>query len=577
MRQQHSQGVLILILLENAFAYIPLFAVTALSIVMLILFSYIKKKKTARISFIAYISTILIGAGSFISGIQIYLLENPTKAFGIFCFAVALAAFIVIPYAIILSTFEPKEIRKLVPHSKNAEDLGAAQAYGQVEESKSLEATEEDSRALQISYDFSAKATECFSDKNGLSLLLDYVNKTIRDEVQADGGAILLVDDFEDVITVKSFDGDFPPPYKLPSDMPHKPIRIATNFKFASFPLRENVFGEIATAGKAELITKPDDDARIYQNGPEDFLKCGSYIIVPMKVNDAVIGVIALARTHEKPKFTEENLKTAELISDFATTSIKTVMSVNEIMEHNNLVKEAQIATSIQDMLHPSKLPVLPGIQLGTIWNPEEGVCGDYYDVIVSRKDRISFVMSDVAGKGINSVIVMSMLRAMIRLVVNTKKTAGTILEWVNHGIAAESFSTDHFASCALINYDPTKKVAEIATGGTTPVYYYSAEKNTIERISSTSEPIGVDKESHYQDVLQDVKTGDILITYTDGLVEALNEQGQQYPKESLLKIVSLNASKSGKDIANLVKADIKKYIGNSSQHDDQSLLVIKF
>ncbi len=565
-----------MILLENAFAYIPLFAVTALSIVMLILFSYIKKKKTARISFIAYIVTILMGAGSFISAIQIYCMEDQTQAFGIFSFAIAIAAFIVIPYAIVLCTFEPKEIRKLVPHSKNAEDLSTAQAYAQVAEAKSLQATEEESRALQISYEFSAKATECFSDKNGLSLLLDHVNKTIRDEVQADGGAILLVDDFEDVITVKSFDGDFPPPYKLPSDMPHKPIRIATNFKFASFPLRENIFGEIATAGKAELITKPEDDARIYQNGPEDFLKCGSYIMVPMKVNDAVIGVIALARTNDKAKFTEENLKTAELISDFATTSIKTVMSVNEIMEHNNLVKEAQIATSIQDMLHPSKLPVLPGISLGTIWNPEEGVCGDYYDVIVSRKDRISFVMSDVAGKGINSVIVMSMLRSMIRLVVNTKKTAGTILEWVNHGIAAESFSTDHFASCALINYDPTKKVAEIATGGTTPVYYYSAEKNTIEKISNTSEPIGVDKESRYQDVLQDVKSGDILITYTDGLVEALNEQGQQYPKESLLKIVSLNASKSGKDIANLIKADVKNFAGEADQHDDQTLLVIK-
>ena len=185
--------------------------------------------------------------------------------------------------------------------------------------------------------------------------------------------------------------------------------------------------------------------------------------------------------------------------------------------------------------------------------------------------------MSDVAGKGINSVIVMSMLRAMIRLVVNTKKTAGTILEWVNHGISAESFSNDHFASCALINYDPIRKVAEIATGGTTPVYMYSAENKTIELISTPSEPIGVDKESSYEDVLKDVKTGDILVTYTDGLVEALNEQGQQYPKDMLLKIVSSNASKSGKDIANLIKADVKKYIGNSSLHDDQSLLVIKF
>lgn len=566
-----------MILFENTFAYIPLFAITAVSVIMLILFSAIKKKKTARISFIAYLSTIMIGTGSFISAVKVLFSEDQSNAFGFFACAVVMAAVIIIPYAIVLCTFEPKEIRKLVPHSVNEAEKSTAQAYAQVIEAKSIQTTDEESRALQLSYGFSAKATECFSDKNGLSSLLDYVNKTIRDEVQADGGAILLVDDFEDVITVKSFDGDFPPPYKLPSDMPHKPIRIATNFKFASFPLRENIFGEVATAGKPELITKPQNDARIYQNGPEEFLECGSYIMLPMKINDAVIGVIALARTHEKSVFTEENLKSAVMLADFATTSIKTVMSVNEIMEHNNLIKEAQIATNIQQILHPSKLPVLPGIQLGTIWNPEEGVCGDYYDVIVSRKDRISFVMSDVAGKGINSVIVMSMLRAMLRLVVNTKKSAGTILEWVNHGISAESFSTDHFASCALINYDPTKKVAEIATGGTTPVFYYDSGMNTIEQISTASEPIGVDKESSYKDILQDIKTGDILVTYTDGLVEALNEQGQQYPKESLLKIVSLNASKSGKDIANLVKADIKKYIGNSSQHDDQSLLVIKF
>lgn len=577
MRLCNIKGVWILFLLDNSFAYIPLFAITTLSLVLLIMFSYIKKKKTARISFITYFAVIILGLGSLISALQIYFIKDQTQAFGLFSISIAIATFIMIPYALILCTFEPQEIKKLVPHSKNLEEMSTAEAYAQVVEAKTLQTTEEESRALQISYGFYAKATESFTDKNGLSILLDYVNKTIRDEIKADGGAILLVDDFEDVITVKSFDGDFPPPYKLPSDMPHKPIRIATNFKFASFPLRENIFGEIATAGKSELITKPENDTRIYQNGPEDFLECGSYIFVPMKINDAVIGVIALARTHQNPVFTEENLKTAVMISDFATTSIKTVMSVNEIMEHNNIIKEAQIATNIQEMLHPTKLPILPNIQLGTIWNPEEGVCGDYYDVIVSRKDRVSFIMSDVAGKGINSVIVMSMLRAMIRLVVNTKKTAGTILEWVNHGIAAESFSTDHFASCALINYDPIKKVAEIATGGTTPVYYFNSEKNTIERISNTSEPIGVDKESHYQDILQDIKTGDILITYTDGLVEALNEQGQQYPKESLLKIVSLNASKSGKDIANLVKADIKKYIGNSSQHDDQSLLVIKF
>ena len=75
---------------------------------------------------------------------------------------------------------------------------------------------------------------------------------------------------------------------------------------------------------------------------------------------------------------------------------------------------------------------------------------------------------------------------------------------------------------------------------------------------------------------MQKVQSGDIIVTYTDGLVEALNDRGQQYGKESLEKIIKANNSSSGKDIANLIKADVKNFIGQADQHDDQSLLVIK-
>ena len=76
-----------MILFENTFAYIPLFAITAVSVIMLILFSAIKKKKTARISFIAYLSTIIIGTGSFISAVKVLFSEDQSNAFGFFACA----------------------------------------------------------------------------------------------------------------------------------------------------------------------------------------------------------------------------------------------------------------------------------------------------------------------------------------------------------------------------------------------------------------------------------------------------------------------------------------------------------
>ncbi len=565
--------------LDDTFAYIPLFALAVLSVLLIVLLSAIKKKSTARTSFIFYLSTFITLCSSVMAGVirMTTPLDEPCNAFIIFALGIFLAGIVLIPYCLMLYTFEPKQIVKLVPKSENKRILAAENQNKQaVSPQETEEAVAYSVKMLDLSQDFMVHAADVYSKEEGLSTLLDYLNKTIGEQIKADGSAILMIDDFEDVITVKAFDGDFPPPYKLPNDMPHKPVRIATSFKFASFPLRDNIFGEIATSGKAELITNPAADGRIYQNGPEDFLECGSYIFVPMKIQDVVIGVTAFARKNGTPLFTEDELKTASTLSDSAAAAVKSVITVNDIIENNSISKETEIASHIQDILKPAKLPIISGAEIATIWNPAEGVCGDYYDVVVSRKDRVSFMLGDIAGKSINSIMVMIMIRSMLRLVVNTTQTAGKILTWVNKGIAGESFSTDHFGSVALINYNPEKKQIEFSSGGNMPVFYYDSKLNTMKELSEPSEPIGVEKSSEYKNYVQNVKSGDIIITYTDGLVETLNDKGQQYTRESLLRIITENHNASGKDIVKIVKNDIKKFCGSVSQHDDETLLLVK-
>ncbi len=564
---------------DDSTAFIPLLAIAAVAFVSFFLLVIINRRKTARVSFIAYLADAVIFGGSLFTAIQTLSTGYFSDFSDILILSILIAAVLIVPYLVILCTFEPKKIEKLVPKFVNKKNSAAAQALQATDAAGEVKKglSEDDKRLLNISRIFMEKATASYNDENGLTVLLDYINKTIEDETHADGAAILIVDEYDDVVTVKSFDGDFPPPYKLPSDMPHKPVRVATNFKFASFPLRDNLFGEIASSGKPELITKPEVDDRIYQNGPEEFLECGSYIVIPMKNGEYVIGLIALSRSHGKAKFNEEEFEDAKTLAGFAATAIQNVNTVKDVIEHNGITKETDLAIKIQNTLRPAKIPVIPGIQIGTYFEQNEGVCGDFYDIIPSRKDRVSFVVGDVAGKGMNSIVIMTMIRAMLRLVVNTKQTAGTILTWVNKGISAESFSTDHFGSCALINYDPVAKQIEYSTGGNTPIFLYSSEKGTIEKISKRSEPIGVEKTSEYENFVHDVKKDDIMVVYTDGLVEALSEEGHQYSKESLLEIIKKNSKASGKDIANLVKADIKKFAREEGQHDDQTLLIVKF
>ena len=428
---------------------------------------------------------------------------------------------------------------------------------------------------LKAGRDFMVKASESFSDSDGLLKLLDTINKSVIDITKSDGGAILLIDEVDDIITVKTFTGTFPPPYQLPQDLPHKIARVETSFRFAQFPLGETIFGIAATTGKAELITDPLNDSRIFQNEPEDFLKLGSYIIIPMIVKGTVIGVLALARKFESPKFNETDFSNAQILTDFASCAIQNVFSYQEIAEHSELTKESEIACQLQKNMHAKTSFTIPGASFGCFFTGTEGVCGDYFDVIPCRKDRIAFVLADVAGKGMNSLIVMVMIRAIMQLVVNTQKTAATILTWTNRGITGK-INIDHFASLVLANYDSENKKMQIATAGNAPGLIYHESTKEIEALQITSDPIGVDKATVYTDIEFPVEPGDIIVLYTDGLVEAVDANSRQYGVDNIKSLIKENANLKATDISTKIKKSLKEFCGSAKQHDDQTLLVIK-
>lgn len=543
-----------------AIVYISLFCIAFISLAISILITVIKIRNTAKVSFISYFS---LAAVIFAC---IYTAIHPGTV--VFAVLILFATALLIPYCVMLAFGKPKEETKI-------------EQQPQIEETKP-EAIIEDIQPDKIDLiekgrAFVTLASDSFSDKDGMQNLLDTINKTCTEITKADGAAVLMVDEFDDIISVKSFNGEFPPPYKLPDDLPHKPLRVSTSFKYAQFPLRDNIFGEIATAGKAELIAVPAVDDRIYENGPEDFLKLGSYIFIPLRLRgkDIVIGLLALSRNPGKDPFSDEEFGWAQTLAGFAESALKTTISFRQYTEKQELTKEADIASEIQTSLLPKKLPPLAGLTIGTYTQHTPGVCSDIYDVIPARQDRTSFVLMDVAGKGMNSLLVMTMIRAMLRLIVNTTQSAGTILSWANRGICSE-MNLDHFASVALINFDPTKRRIQLATSGSVAVLRFNIQKGELEKISIVCEPLGVEKTISYRDIEFTANQGDIIICYTDGLLETLNAQGKQYPLASLGTIVKTNAKLQGKDIANMVKADIKKFIGNETLHDDQTLLVVK-
>lgn len=543
----------------NEFQYLPVLISAALTFLVLIFLIVIMARKTANVSFVFFLALVAVITGLVFA----YIRKDPLFLY----LMLLLASILMLPYAILRACMKKDEKGKKT--SSKLKDTITQKRLNIVYD-------DQDVSLLDVNKGFINTMAESFNNPQGLTPLLDSYGKKILELTHADGAISLVLDDFEDILNVKSVSGSFIPPYEIPENVPHKPQRVDMNMRYMQFPLEGNIFGAVLTDKVPVMINEPAKDSRIFQNKDEDFLKCGAYIFIPLFVNDRAVGVLGLSKKPENGDFTEAEFDCAKRLGEFEASAIMSTSIHNEIVERFTLAKEGEIACNIQKSIVPAKLPAIPGLSLGTIFNPAENICGDYYDVLVSRKDRISFVMADVTGKSLNSMNVMLQLRAMLRLIINTTQTAGTILSWANRGIASENNTIDHFASVALMIYDSINNKVQYASGGTNPIFLYTKESDVVKEISKIQEPVGVEKTTEYADNEISVNSGDIIITCTDGLIEALNGDGHQYGKTNLEKVVKANHSLDGKEIANKIKTDVKKFCGSAAQHDDQSLLVIK-
>lgn len=546
----------------DSFASIPILVAAGATILILGVLVLCLVRNTAKVSFISYVALGVVVAGC--------LCTYFNRKLMILVLTIMALEFLFFIYALVMALGDPKK-RENKKTQKELEDLIATMMTK--EEVARIKAKYENSISLEN--DMIAKVAGFFTSEEPMPAFLATLNKLLMEKVKADGCVIMMYEESDNMLNVKSFEGKFPPPYKLPDDLPHKPARVDMNVKYAQFAPKENLFGDIFSAGKTVNVTDPKRDNRIYQNMSEDFLQCGPYLFIPMIQDGEGVALICLSRVYGNTPFTDLDIEAAQNIIDIAKTAIRPLNSFLSYMSHAEATKEGAVATVAQKTLLPDKLPAIAKLSLGKYTVPVESVCGDFYDVIPSRKERISIVVGDVTGKGMKSLLVMAAVRAMLRLVTNTDQKAATILEWVNKAICIEQ-NKDHFASVALINYNSVDDTVQVATSGTNIVLLFTAKTGEVKKISMDCEPVGVEKTTEYKDTDLQLSSGDIILACTDGVVECLNENGAQYSTGKLESILKQHAKLAGKDIATKIKDDVKKFCGTTQQFDDQSLLVMK-
>lgn len=478
-------------------------------------------------------------------------------------------------FALILGFSNPFILAVLTPLSYFVH-LYALSLYERRFDRKQQKTIHTQSNNIKSVIEFMVNIGNAITEKVEIDKVMDFVVKSVRRSTQADGAAVLLVDEFDDVLRVKAVDGDFPPPYKVSQSVKVKQSSMAAFFKSTAIPLGKTILGETAASGKAVYLRSTSGDPRLEQNTKSDQAYISSLIIVPLLVNKKVLGVLAIVSKDSNHLFTKDNFEQMKTFADYTSLTVNNLFIYMQLLEKQEMEREVGIAAEIQGQLLPNKLPKVSSISMAAFSLPAKGVSGDYYDVINIKKGQIMLVMCDVAGKGIPASLVMVMIRTIIHLVAHQPNmSVSRIMEIINWGIAGR-IAMDRFATMSLISFDFFTKTLEYSNAAHHPLLIYRAGKGTFENMDTEGIPIGLEKKTKYNQINTKLEKDDIIVLYTDGIIEAMNDKGEQYSLESLEQVIRENHELSPEKIKKKINDDVSAFVGKARQHDDQTFLIMK-
>lgn len=242
--------------------------------------------------------------------------------------------------------------------------------------------------------------------------------------------------------------------------------------------------------------------------------------------------------------------------------------------EQKALERDLELARQIQAGLLPKKGLALPGWQNAYHYEPSGPVSGDYLDIIGSNADDGSFffVVGDVTGKGIAASILMSQLHATFRALTVTGLPLNELMERANH-IFCEASLITHFATlvCGLANRDGEVELCN--AGHCLPLTF---QGDRVDTFPSSGLPLGIACDAKYTTETIQLRHGDGLVIYTDGLSESMDESGKQYGEERILNLLKSKRALSPAELVSAYLSDLNSFAPRKPRFDDLTLMALR-
>jgi anti-anti-sigma factor len=242
---------------------------------------------------------------------------------------------------------------------------------------------------------------------------------------------------------------------------------------------------------------------------------------------------------------------------------------------------DLSIARRIQTALLPKQLPRIEGVELAAFNYPALEIGGDYYDFVRVDDDTLGVVVADVSGKGVPGSLVMTMIRTALRMEARGNYSAAEVMARMNDFVT-EDMKKGMFVTIFYSILDSKNRIISYASAGHNPMILYRAETDETYFLNPRGFPVGISlpddtlfRRSIDVEKIK-LKKDDMLVIYTDGVTEAMNESREQYGEERLLQLIKASGKLSPQEFIDRLSDNIKEFTGDQPQNDDITVVAIK-
>ena len=252
---------------------------------------------------------------------------------------------------------------------------------------------------------------------------------------------------------------------------------------------------------------------------------------------------------------------------------------VLEVGDRVVMKRDLQIAKEIQAWLLPANPPQILGLEIAFATRPANTVAGDYYDVFPrlssDSSGRFLIAIADVAGKSIPAAMLMATFQASLKTLSAMSGSLTELAGRMNTYACSNSQNGRRFTTTFLAEYDPaSRSLAYVNAGHNAPIL--RRQTGAIERLQAGGIPLGIQANAPYESGTVTLQSGDWLVIFTDGVIEAENVQAEEYGEARLLTMLHANVTAAPQLLLNTIMLDLDRFVGNAPQHDDVTLMLLK-